>query len=215
MQGVAADGSLVTQDGMQGQEGDPAAAAAAQLMQQQQQQQQQQQGAMLLPLDPAAAAALGLTPEQQAQMQQIMFPMMSAEALAAASAGMPTGPDGQPLPLPLPPMMGGGGEQHPMTLDPSSFLNMNIVAPDGSQLTPEQMVQMFSNAQLSFVMPLNSPGQLPPGMELGSDGVPTYKNWWDEKDEKVSGHHSPCLPAAGLPAQLSFSSQLLLALLQF
>ena len=136
---------------------------------------------MPLPLDPAAAAALGLTAEQQAQMQQLMqFPLgLSPEALAAAGATLPAGPDGQPLPLTLPII---GGDLPQLALDPSA-LNIPILGPDGAQLTPEQLMQLFSQTSMPFVIPLAA-GQAP--VSFGPDGQPVYKNWWDEKDEKVS-----------------------------
>ena len=192
--GASADGTAAAPSDEAAATEEVAAAAAAQLLQHQQQQQQQQQGgAVPLPLDPAAAAALGITPEQQAHMQQLMqFPLLSPEALAAASANLPTGPDGQPLPLALP-FMGPGGEHLPQLALDASALNIPILAPDGSQLTPEQLMQLFSSNAMPFVIPLAAGQGLPPGMTIGPDGNPVYKNWWDEKDEKV-GRAAACWP---------------------
>jgi hypothetical protein len=147
---------------------------------------------MPLPLDPAAAAALGLTAEQQAQMQQLMqFPLgLSPEALAAAGATLPAGPDGQPLPLTLPII---GGDLPQLALDPSA-LNIPILGPDGAQLTPEQLMQLFSQTNMPFVIPLSA-GQAP--VSFGPDGQPVYKNWWDEKDEKVGRAQGPGLGSWG------------------
>ncbi|KAL4443426.1 hypothetical protein ABPG75_011163 [Micractinium tetrahymenae] len=122
-------------------------------------------------------------------LEQLPLATLSPEALAA----MPTGPDGQPLPLPL---LGAGSELPQIALDPAALAAMNvpIVGPDGAQLSPEQVALLFSNPQ-AF------PWVLPPGVALagmpvagGAGGEGGYKNWWEEHEEKelVQLAEDPC-----------------------
>lgn len=190
------------------------------------------------PLDPAVAAALGVTGDQLMQL-----PMMSAEALAAAGAQLPLGPDGQPL-LALP-LLGAGGEA---ALDPA-HLNIPILAPDGTPLTPEQVgrragqrvgaqavgcwggapaarrhatsraptsypptsqlphptsrvccnpscwpqvMALFSQSAMPFVIPL-APGGALPGVAPGEGRGPMYKSWWEPVEEKVGAADALCV----------------------
>jgi hypothetical protein len=174
---MATGQALPGMEGMKGGALDPvmaaAVAAASAIPGAEQPQQVDGGGGVAMQLDPTAAAALGLTPEQQAQaLMAQQFSMLTPEALAAAGATLP--------------VMAAGGEQlQQLALDPATLSGMPILAPDGSHLTPEQLMQLFAANPMPFVIPF-APGQsLPPGMTLGPDGNPVYKNWWDEKDEKV------------------------------
>lgn len=97
-------------------------------------------------------SAVPLTAEQQVAVLQ-QFPGLSPEALAAAQAALPTGPDGQPLPLTLP-LIGPGGESLPsLVLDPSVLFSTQLVGtqitgPNGEELTQEQVRWRESNGQI-------------------------------------------------------------------
>lgn len=96
---------------------------------------------------PMPAPDLALTAEQQQAMMLHGFSMLSPEALAAAQAALPTGPDGQPLQLTLP-LIGPGGESLPsLVLDPSVILSGQIMGPNGEELTQEQVGSWVCDAQ--------------------------------------------------------------------
>ena len=88
---------------------------------------------------PLVASALSLTPEQQ-QALLAQLPGVTPEALAAAQAALPAGPDGQPLPLALPVLGPGGEGLQPLLLDPSVLLsNHPVMGPNGEELSQEQV----------------------------------------------------------------------------
>lgn len=113
-------------------------------------------------------SAVPLTAEQQVAVLQ-QFPGLSPEALAAAQAALPTGPDGQPLPLTLP-LIGPGGESLPsLVLDPSVLFSTQLVGtqitgPNGEELTHEQVMRRESNGQTGgAVHSASLPGGRPGG----------------------------------------------------
>ncbi|PRW56846.1 30S ribosomal S5 [Chlorella sorokiniana] len=158
------------------------------------------------PVDAAAAAmaaaavptlpsTMELTAEQQAAVLP-QFPGLSPEALAAAQAALPTGPDGQPLPLTLP-LIGPDGESLPLlVVDPAmlfstQLIGTQITGPNGEELTQEQLATLLASAaQMQFIIPL-APGQaLPAGGAAaaaaapGSGRSPPFKSWWEPQEEK-------------------------------